>query len=55
MRNGNGRDDSCDVHVHKINELSDETCVVQEAFTETSRLEVNTKERTFSPTRNKDV
>ena len=40
---GKDRENSCDIHAHKIIELSEETCVVQEPFTETSRL--NTKGR----------
>jgi len=53
---GNDRDNSCYVHAHKINELADEACLVKQSFTETSRIDVNTKERPLhSPVRNKDV
>lgn len=52
----NDRDNSCDLHSHKISELSDEACAVEQSFTETSRLDVNTKELPlFSSSRNKDV
>lgn len=53
---GNDRDNSCDIHAYKILELSEEACVVQETFTETSRL--NTKGRPVtlhSPTVSKEV
>ncbi|KAL9957622.1 hypothetical protein ACROYT_G034542 [Oculina patagonica] len=53
---GNDRDSSCDVHAHKIIELSEESCLVQQPFTETSRL--NTKGRPLSinsPTAGKEV
>jgi len=35
---GNDRENSCGIHAHKILELSKEANVVQETFTDTSRL-----------------
>jgi len=40
------RDNSCGIQPHKIVELSKEACIVQETFTETSRL--NTKGRSVT-------
>ena len=51
---GNDRDTSCDLHAHKIIELSDESCAV----TESSRHDVNTRGRPLtlnSPAARKEV
>lgn len=50
------RDNPCGIQPHKIVELSKEACIVQETFTETSRL--NTKGRSVtrhSPAASNDV
>ena len=53
---GNDKDNSCNVHAHKINELTNESCVAQQSFTNKTTLDVNTTERSeHSPPGSKEV
>lgn len=43
------KDNSCDVHAHKVIELSDETCLAQQSLvTETSGLNTKARPRSFN-------